>query len=170
MSILSYFFIKSKGEVVIVKPCVFCNPSVLQRQTFYEDDLVLALYTHKPIFPGHCLIVPKRCINRFEELTDQEIVQIKRVTEKVDQAVQRVFNTCSYLILQKNGVEVGQTEPHVHFHYIPREEGDSSSIVFMIRMLVLSLMGPISTEEMKDVVEKMRKEMSDDVCEDSCAI
>ncbi|MES2200509.1 MAG: HIT family protein [Chlamydiota bacterium] len=148
------------------KSCAFCNPSVLLRQTFYEDDLVLALYSHKPIFPGHCLIVPKRCINRFEELSDQEIIQVKRVIDKVDGAAQRVFGTCSYLFLQKNGVEVGQTEPHVHFHYIPRQEGDSSTFVFMVRMVFLSAMGPISAEEMQEVVGKMRKEMREDAsCE-----
>ena len=37
-------------------------------------------------------------------------------------------------ILQKNGIEVGQTEPHVHFHYIPRGEGNTSTLEFRVRM------------------------------------
>ncbi len=40
-------------------PCVFCDVSILNNQKFYEDDLVIALYTHKPILPGHSLIIPK---------------------------------------------------------------------------------------------------------------
>ncbi|MBS0628025.1 MAG: HIT family protein [Verrucomicrobia bacterium] len=142
-----------------VKSCVFCNPDVLARQTFYEDDLVMALYTHKPIFPGHCLIIPKRCVNRFEELSDQEIMQIGQVIRKVNVAVEKVFKTSSYLILQKNGVEVGQTEPHVHFHYIPRKEGNTSTIEFMARMIILNAMGPISSEEIQEVVSKMKAAM-----------
>lgn len=165
-----FFFTKQKSISMNLKDCAFCNQSILQRQTFYEDDLVRALYTHKPIFPGHCLIIPKRCVNRFEELSEQEIVQIKRVTDRVDQAAQKVFNTCSYLFLQKNGIEVGQTEPHVHFHYIPRKEGDSSAIVFMVRMLFFSAIGPISEEEMQVVVAKMRKQMSEDIREDCKAM
>lgn len=170
LGVFYYFYPRQQGNSMISGPCAFCNPSVLQRQTFYEDDLVLALYTHKPVFPGHCLIIPKRCVNRFEELTDQEIVQIKHVIDKVDLAATKVFNTCSYLILQKNGVEVGQSVPHVHFHYIPRVAGNSSAVVFMARMLFFSVMGPISDEEMQETVEKMRKEMSEDACDDCQAV
>lgn len=88
-----------------------------KRQAFYKNDLVLALYSHKPIYPGHCLIIPKRHVERFEMLSEEEITEIGRVIKKVNQAVEKVFQTSSYLLLQKNGREVGQT-PHVHVHYI----------------------------------------------------
>lgn len=81
------------------QPCAFCDREVLLRQKFYEDELVLVLYTHKPIFPGHCLIIPKRHVERFEMLSDDEIDQMGRVTKKVHQAVMQVFKTRSYLLL-----------------------------------------------------------------------
>ncbi len=99
--------------------CVFCDGEVLNRQKFYEDDLVFALYTHKPVLPGHCLILPKRHVERFEMLTDEEILRITQAIRLVNEAATQVFHTASYLILQKNGVEVGQSVPHLHFHYIP---------------------------------------------------
>src|SRR4029078_13357621 len=104
--------------------CPFCDSKVIEYQKFYEDDLVIALYTHRPIFPGHSLIIPKRHVERFEMLNDQEITRISQVIKKVDKAAQKVFGTSAYLLLQKNGREVGQTVPHVHFHYIPRKTGD----------------------------------------------
>jgi histidine triad (HIT) family protein len=140
--------------------CAFCDPAVLERQTFYEDDLVLALYTHRPIFPGHCLIIPKRHVERFEMLTDSEITQIGRVIRKVNRAVQEVFHTVSYLLLQKNGPEVGQTVPHVHVHYIPREEGDDSSLKFVLKMYLANVGKPIDPSEMRAIVEKMRVAMN----------
>ena len=112
-----YFF--SPRPAHFTEYCAFCDPRVLERQKFYEDDLVLALYTHKPVLPGHCLVLPKRHVERFEQLTDQEITQMGKVIKKVDRAVTEVFSTSSYLLLQKNGIEVGQSVPHVHVHYIP---------------------------------------------------
>ena len=141
--------------------CAFCDPQVLLRQTFYEGDLVRALCTHKPIYPGHCLVIPKRHVERFEDLTAEEITEIGITIQKVDQAVKKVFHTGPYLLLQKNGKEVGQTVPHVHFHYIPRKEGDDSTIMFLVRMFGLSLLSPISAQEIEKNVTSLRSAMED---------
>ena len=140
-------------------PCAFCNQEVLDYQMFYENDLVRALYTHKPILPGHCLIIPKRHAERFEDLSDKEMAQIFQVIKKVDTAASHVFGTSAYLLLQKNGYEVGQTVPHVHFHYIPRQTDDSSTIKFILKMFIVNIQSPISSEQMYESVEKMKLAM-----------
>ena len=139
--------------------CAFCDPKVIEAQKFYEDDSIIALYTHKPVIPGHCLIIPKRHAERFEQLTDQEAAAISTVIKKVDQASIKVFHRASYLLLQKNGVEAGQTVPHVHFHYFPREAGDDSSVKFMAQMLISSLKKPLPPTEIKAFCEKMKEAM-----------
>lgn len=136
--------------------CAFCDPAILNAQKFYEDELVLALYTHKPVLPGHCLVIPKQHAERFEELSEAEIARIGIVLQKVDRAVKQVFGTSAYLLLQKNGREVGQTVPHVHFHYIPRQEGDTSTLSFLIQMYIANIKGPISSEEMEAATAKLR--------------
>ena len=142
------------------QPCAFCNPTVLQRQTFYEEELILALYTHKPILPGHCLVIPKRHVERFEQLTDEEVQQMSRVIKKVNKAASKVFGTSSYLLLQKNGLEVGQSVPHVHFHYIPRKTGDSSTLSILAKLLLSNWKSPIPASEMHEIVEKMKEAMA----------
>jgi diadenosine tetraphosphate (Ap4A) HIT family hydrolase len=139
--------------------CAFCDSKVIEAQKFYEDDTIVALYTHKPVMPGHCLIIPKRHAERFEQLTDAENASISHVIKKVDQAAIKVFNRSSYLLLQKNGVEVGQTVPHVHFHYFPREAGDDSSLKFLMKMYIANLKKPIVSSEMKEVCRKMKEAM-----------
>lgn len=167
LSLLITLFICLTGGTyfLLIKPlspssfsnyCAFCDPAVLEKQKFYEDDLVFALYTHKPIVPGHCLIVSKRHVERFELLTDREISQIGRVIKKVNEAVIKVFGTASYLLLQKNGLEVGQSVPHVHFHYIPRKAGDDSIVQFIVKMLIANAKRPISQDEMHETVEKLK--------------
>ncbi len=139
--------------------CAFCDPKVIEAQKFYEDDTIVALYTHKPVMPGHCLIIPKRHAERFEQLTDQENTSIGHVIKQVDQAAMKVFNTSSYLLLQKNGAEAGQTVPHVHFHYFPRQKGDDSSLKFLMNMYIANLKKPMSPPEMKEVCGKMKEAM-----------
>lgn len=137
--------------------CAFCDEKVLKKQTFYDDGVVLALYTHRPIFPGHSLIIPKRHVERFENLTDEEILHIGQVIKKVNQAATKVFKTSSYLLLQKNGQEVGQSVPHVHFHYIPRVAGDDSVLKFLVKMFLANLHKPLSDAEMEQAVEAMKQ-------------
>ncbi|MDP1607725.1 MAG: HIT family protein [Chlamydiales bacterium] len=152
-----FLFIKPFSHSSFNGYCAFCDPAVLNNQKFYEDDLVFALYTHKPIFPGHCLVVSKRHVERFEGLTDAEITQIGRVIKKVDRAVAKVFGTSPYLLLEKNGHEVGQSVPHVHFHYVPRKSGDDSTIQFFAKMYMAHVKQPISESEMHETIEKLKK-------------
>lgn len=154
----SYFFYPRTTH--FTDYCAFCDVTVLERQKFYEDDLVLALYTHKPILEGHCLVIPKRHVERFELLTDEEITQIGRVIKKVDQAATKVFGTSTYFLLQKNGIEVGQSVPHVHVHYIPRKEGDNSVLGFFARMYIVNIKGPITADEMQRTVAKLKQAMN----------
>lgn len=158
-SLIGGLYLFSPRPARFTEYCAFCDRHVLDWQKFYEDDLVVALYTHKPILSGHCLVLPKRHVERFELLTDEEITQIGRVTKKVDQAATKVFATSSYLLLQKNGIEVGQSVPHVHVHYVPRKEGDTSALGFLAKMYISNVKGPISAEEMQEMTEKLKREM-----------
>lgn len=139
--------------------CAFCDSQVLERQTFYEDDLVIALYTHKPVLPSHFLIVPKRHVERFEALSDEELVQMGCVIRKVHAASSKVFGTSSYLLLQKNGIEVGQSVPHVHFHYIARKDGDCSFLKFFYKMFMATYKSPLSFDQIQVVLKQMKEAM-----------
>ena len=108
--------------------CAFCDPGILTTQTFYEDEYVRGICPDKPIQPLHCLIVTKRHIERFEESTQEEMVAMWKLIKKVNDAVQKLNGESSYLLLQKNGSEVGQTVPHVHIHYIPKKVSSSRSV------------------------------------------
>jgi len=136
--------------------CPFCDDAILQAQTFYENTLVRALYTHRPIVPAHFLIIPKRHIERFEELTQQEFVQMQDTLHKVNQMSQKVFGTYPYFIHQKNGVEVGQSVPHVHFHYIGKQEQDSSTLKFVYHLIRSQLAAPLSKEQLQEMTHLLK--------------
>lgn len=142
--------------------CPFCSEIVLDAQKFYEDELVLALVTHKPVMEGHCLIIPKRHVERFECLSEAEVARMHRVLQKLDRAAMRIFDTSSYLLLQKNGREVGQTVPHVHIHYIPRRAGDESIVKFLFNMFWVNMLKPLTLSEMQGEIAAFRTEISQD--------
>lgn len=141
-----------------ISSCAFCEGKVLKAQSFYEGAKASAIITYKPAVPGHVLIIPNRHVERFDQLTSEELVEMGEIIQKVDLAVRNLFGNTGYLLLQKNGAEAGQTVPHVHFHYLPRVEGDSH-FLFTLRFFLspyLSAMGPA---EMAKLTADLRAEM-----------
>lgn len=105
----------------------------------YEDDLVQAFPSIAPTNPGHMLVIPRRHVQQFEDLTDTEIQRMMYVIKKIHQAMCFLRSAPPrYLLLQKNGREAFQTVPHVHFHYIPRPDGAYSNIKFWIYDLLVA--------------------------------
>ena len=93
----------------------------------HEDDLCIVLHDIQPQAPVHLLIIPKRHVERFEELRADELAAMMELIKKVDGAAKKVYGTTGSVILQKNGAEAGQSVPHVHFHYIPCERGGTKN-------------------------------------------
>jgi diadenosine tetraphosphate (Ap4A) HIT family hydrolase len=121
--------------------CPFCKTGILDTQTFFQSDLVLGLITHKPAVPGHVLVIPKRHVERFEELTVEEMVEIQIAIQKIDRMVRGAFGYKDYVLLQKNGRGAWQSVPHVHFHYLP------AARCFALRFLISPWLKPLTTEE-----------------------
>jgi histidine triad (HIT) family protein len=140
-----------------VRPCAFCDPRVLQTQTFYEDELVRGLYTYKPLQPGHCLVVVKRHIEKFEDVSEQEFAAVGRLLKKINIAIQKTNGPASYLILQKNGKEVGQSVPHVHFHYIPKKTSNNKLSAFGLLwdFICEPFRSPMKQKELNECVQRM---------------
>lgn len=159
-------FIRKDTTPPIATKCAFCNPAVLAKQSFYEDDQVMALLSYKPTYPGHTLVISKRHAERFEQLTAGEIAAIMAVLKKVHVAVSKVYGTSSYELKQKNGREVLQTVPHVHFHYTPRPNGFYSQAGFLLKTYLVALLnyrldGAALQAEVERMKEAMRGELSE---------
>lgn len=136
--------------------CAFCDAQVIERQKFYEDEVAIALCTYQPTVPGHCLIIPKRHVQRFDQLTDEEAIHINQLVKKIDRAVSQTFQTSAYLLLQKNGGEVGQTVPHLHIHYIPKKKGDYALLSFMWKFFLAPTKKPLEGEALDRYVAQFR--------------
>ena len=78
----------------------------------------------KPLLPGHVLVSPRRIVPRFNDLSAAEVQDLFLTVQRVSRMVERVFSATSLNIAIQDGVDAGQSVPHVHAHVIPRKKHD----------------------------------------------
>ena len=78
----------------------------------------------KPLLPGHVLVSPRRVTSRFADLTQIEVTDLYLTVQKVGRMIERVYGATSLNIAMQDGIDAGQSVPHVHTHIIPRKAQD----------------------------------------------
>ncbi|CAL6287517.1 unnamed protein product [Bathycoccus prasinos] len=91
---------------------------------FYETPLSFAFVNIKPVVPGHVLVVPKRIVEKFEEMTTEEITDVMSTSQRVSKAVKKIHSANSMTLTVQDGEDAGQTVFHVHVHVMPRKPND----------------------------------------------
>lgn len=102
--------------------CVFCDENVIKTKQIYQTKLSRVLLDHKPIVPGHCLIIPKRHVPSYSFLNPDESEEVSYLIKKVALALVRAYQGQGYNVLFNEGKVAGQTVPHFHIHIIPRQK------------------------------------------------
>lgn len=77
-----------------------------------------------PISPGHSLVIPRRHVGSFFEVTNDERAALMSLLDEAKAEVSARFNPDGYNIGINDGPAAGQTVPHLHIHLIPRYKGD----------------------------------------------
>jgi diadenosine tetraphosphate (Ap4A) HIT family hydrolase len=83
-----------------------------------------AIYDKFPVNEGHALIIPKRHLSNYFELSIKEQYAYLLVLNKVKEIVSKRFKPDGFNIGVNVGEHAGQTIPHVHIHLIPRYKND----------------------------------------------
>lgn len=103
--------------------CPFCNLSK-NVEIICESDTCVAFYDKYPVSPGHALIIPKRHVASYFDLTDQEREAMNQMLQYVKKKVDERFRPDGYNIGINVNKTAGQSVFHVHMHLIPRYAGD----------------------------------------------
>jgi len=93
-------------------------------QVFFRSTLSFALVNKKPVVPGHVLVSPIRCVERFSQLNPEEINDLFLSTQLVARKIEEFYQAKSLSIAVQDGEYAGQTVKHVHVHILPRTPGD----------------------------------------------
>ena len=104
-------------------PCLFCNKK--SSGCTHENELAYVSYDSYPVSKYHCLIIPKRHIKNYFELTEKEIIACNKLIKIIKDEILKKDQTVKGFNLGTNiGKVSGQSIFHCHFHLIPRREGD----------------------------------------------
>ena len=104
-------------------PCLFCNVS--ESGCSHENNFAYASYDSYPVSKHHCLIIPKRHIKDYFELSKDELTACDELIKIIkDEILKKDPSVKGFNLGTNIGKVSGQSILHCHFHLIPRREGD----------------------------------------------
>jgi histidine triad (HIT) family protein len=104
--------------------CIFCKiiRGDLAAAIVYEDADRIAFLDHRPVFPGHCLLVPRSHYATLLDCPDDQIGPLFTCTKRLSRAVEGALKADGFFVAINN--RVSQSVPHVHIHVVPRRKKD----------------------------------------------
>ena len=104
-------------------PCPFCQ--LPTERVAGGNALGLIVRDAYPVSPGHTLIIPRRHVGSFFDLTPDERTGLLTLLDQARAELARSHQPEGYNIGINDGPAAGQTVPHLHIHLIPRYTGDA---------------------------------------------
>jgi histidine triad (HIT) family protein len=101
--------------------CIFCAIAAGQAPAYrvFEDELSYAILDINPFTQGHCLVIPKRHVPWWHELTAAEAASLFGVARIVANRIMRVFQPDMVTLYAR-----GRRIPHTHLFLVPTHGGD----------------------------------------------
>ena len=127
--------------------CAFCKIvcGEVTAETVLEDDTCLAFLDHRPVFPGHCLLVPKNHFETLADLPNDLLGPLFGNAQLLARAIESAVAAQGTFVAINN--RVSQSVPHLHVHIVPRRRKDGLKGFFWPRQ-------PYKNEEEISLVQK----------------
>jgi len=129
--------------------CLFCRivsgevPAVV----VFEDKNTMAFLDHRPLFPGHTLLVPREHAETLADLPAAQVGPLFENAQLLSRIVEAAMEAEGTFVALNN--RVSQSVPHLHVHVVPRRRKDGLKGFFWPRT---KYKGP---EEMEMVQQKI---------------
>ena len=106
--------------------CPFCELQSTPNQSriIDQNDSAFTLRDAYPLSPGHTLVIPKRHVASFFQLSEAEQQDVLRLVNAQHAALRTEFEFQDCNVGINDGLSAGQTVAHCHVHLIPRYKGD----------------------------------------------
>lgn len=104
-------------------PCPFCT--IPASRIVLTHDIGLVIRDAFPVSFGHTLIIPRRHIGSFFDVTGEEREAMLWLLDAAKMGLDDEFHPDGYNVGINDGQAAGQTVLHLHIHLIPRYTGDS---------------------------------------------
>ena len=104
--------------------CRFCQ--IIRREIpsaiVFEDETSLAFLDTRPLFPGHCLLVPKAHYETLADLPAALVAPLFQNAQRIERAIENSLQAEGTFVAINN--RVSQSVPHLHIHLVPRHRRD----------------------------------------------
>lgn len=104
--------------------CIFCSivAGDIDAQVVHADEQTVAFLDHRPLFPGHVLLVPREHHETIEDLPPDLVEPLFAGARTLAGAVRRAMGSQGTFVALNN--KVSQSVPHLHVHVVPRTKKD----------------------------------------------
>ena len=108
----------------MVDNCIFCQIANgdLAAQIVFEDDISVAFLDHRPLFPGHVLLVPREHHEVLSDLPGELVGPYFQNAQLLSRAVEASMQAEGTFVAMNN--RISQSVPHLHVHVVPRRRKD----------------------------------------------
>lgn len=106
--------------------CDFCSSETYAKQGVIENEVARVLYPQRPVVFGNFIVITKRHVGLFTDLTDEEIVGIRDLISRLFETFRKNGKGEGFNLLNNNNKAGDQHIPHVHVHLFIRKEGEVS--------------------------------------------
>ena len=105
-------------------PCLFCRvvSGHFPAHVVYGDALTVAFLDHRPLFPGHALVVPRTHVETLIDLPSAAVAPLFAAVQVLARAVERGLGAEGSFVAVNN--RISQSVPHLHVHVVPRRPKD----------------------------------------------
>lgn len=104
--------------------CIFCN--IIKKEApatvIDEDKNIITIFDIRPLFPGHCLIIPKHHVITLPDLESNLINPLFEKVQLISDIIPKALHVEGTFVAINN--IVSQSVPHLHVHVVPRKKGD----------------------------------------------
>jgi histidine triad (HIT) family protein len=104
--------------------CIFCGiiAGEVPAPIVFEDETTIAFLDHRPVFPGHCLLVPRVHLETLTDLPGSLVSPLFTNAQLLARAVELALDAHGTFVGINN--RVSQSVPHLHVHIVPRRRKD----------------------------------------------
>jgi histidine triad (HIT) family protein len=104
--------------------CLFCDIAAgdVPAEIVWRGDGAVAFLDHRPLFPGHVLLIPEQHVVTLADLPSGLVAPFFQAAQVLERAVETAMEAEGSFIAINN--IVSQSVPHLHVHIVPRRKGD----------------------------------------------
>ena len=108
----------------MIAGCKFCQiiAGEIPAHFVLDTDDIVAFLDHRPLFPGHTLVLPRQHIETLADLPPDRLGPFFRQVQRVEAAVRTAMEGQGSFVAENN--VVSQSVPHLHVHVVPRRRKD----------------------------------------------